>query len=66
MKQIRNIKSGKIEDLCNGPGKVGMSLGVVKDTMNGCDVTQGKFRVVDAGLNNFQVGISKRINIDYA
>ena len=66
MKQIRNIKSGKIEDLCNGPGKVGMSLGVVKDTMNGCDVTQGKFRVVDAGLNNFQVGISKRINIDYS
>lgn len=53
MKEIRNIKSGKIEDLCNGPGKVGMSLGVVKDTMNGCDVTEGKFRVVDAGLKNF-------------
>jgi hypothetical protein len=43
-----------------------MSLGVVKDIMNGCDVTQGKFRVVDAGLNKFQVGTSKRINIDYA
>ncbi len=43
-----------------------MSLGVVKDTMNGIDVTTGKFRVVDAGLKGFKVGISKRINIDYA
>ena len=66
MKKIRNIKSGKVEDLCNGPGKVGMSLGVAKDAMNGCDVVEGKFRVVDAGIKDFKVGISKRINIDYA
>ena len=43
-----------------------MSLGVVKDTMNGCDITQGTLRVVDAGIKDFKVGISKRINIDYA
>jgi DNA-3-methyladenine glycosylase len=43
-----------------------MSLGVVKDAMNGCDVVEGKFRVVDAGIKDFKVGISKRINIDYA
>jgi DNA-3-methyladenine glycosylase len=34
--------------------------------MNGTDLTTGKLRVVDAGLNNFKMGVSKRINIDYA
>lgn len=63
---MRNIKSNKLEDLCNGPGKVGMSLGVVKETMNGIDITTGKFRIVDAGIKDFKMGISKRINIDYA
>jgi len=66
MKEVRKIKSNKIEDLSNGPGKVGMSLGIVKDTMNGCDITTGKLRLVDAGIKDFKVGISKRINIDYA
>lgn len=28
MKSIRNIKSNKLEDMCNGPGKVGQSLAV--------------------------------------
>lgn len=66
MMERRKIKSTKIEDLCNGPGKVGMSLGIVKETMNGCDLTEGKLRVVDAGINGFKIGVSKRINIDYA
>lgn len=39
MMERRKIKSTKVEDLCNGPGKVGMSLGIVKETMNGCDLT---------------------------
>ncbi len=43
-----------------------MSLGIVKETMNGSDLTTGSLRVVDAGIQNFKVGISKRINIDYA
>jgi DNA-3-methyladenine glycosylase len=36
--------------------------------MNGCDLVEGKFRIVDGGINmkNFKIGISKRINIDYA
>jgi len=41
-------------------------LAIVKDTMNGFDLTDGKLRIVDAGINNLNVGISKRINIDYA
>ncbi len=43
-----------------------MSLGIVKETMNGWDLTTGNLRVVDAGIKDFKVGISKRINIDYA
>lgn len=34
--------------------------------MGGKDLTQGNLRVVDAGIKDFKVGISKRINIDYA
>jgi 3-methyladenine DNA glycosylase Mpg len=30
MQKLRNIKSKKIEDLCNGPGKVGLSLAIDK------------------------------------
>jgi DNA-3-methyladenine glycosylase len=41
MRNIRKIKSNKLEDMCNGPGKVGQSLAIVKDTMNGIDLTQG-------------------------
>ena len=52
--------------MSNGPGKLGISLGIVKETMNGCDLTKGKLRVVDAGITGFKMGISKRINIDYA
>jgi len=43
-----------------------MSLGIVKETMNGCDLTEGKLRIVDAGIKDFKVNASKRINIDYA
>ena len=38
MREIRNIKSNKVEDLCNGPGKVGQSLAISKETMNGIDL----------------------------
>jgi len=52
--------------LCNGPGKVGMCLAINKETMNGRDLTTGSLRIVDAGIKDFKMGISKRINIDYA
>lgn len=41
--------------MCNGPGKVGQSLAIVKDTMNGIDLTQGDFKIVDAGITNFDM-----------
>ena len=41
MREIRNIKSNKLEDLCNGPGKVGQSLAINKEKMNGIDLLDG-------------------------
>ncbi len=34
--------------------------------MNGIDLTNGKFRIIDAGISNFDIEISRRVNIDYA
>ena len=53
MKQYRNIKSPKIQDLSNGPGKVGQALLINKDKMNGMKLLTGDFKIVDAGLNGF-------------
>lgn len=53
IKKMRALKSSKTEDLCNGPGKVGQSLAVDKDSMNGIDLTQGPLRIVDGGIKDF-------------
>jgi hypothetical protein len=34
--------------------------------MNGIDLTDGKFKIVDAGITGFDIDISRRVNIDYA
>lgn len=66
IQNLRQIKSKNIEDLTNGPGKVGQSLAVQMATMNGMDLTEGVFKIVDAGITDFQVDTSRRVNIDYA
>jgi DNA-3-methyladenine glycosylase len=38
VKSLRNIQSNKVEDLSNGPGKVGQALGINKELMNGIDL----------------------------
>ena len=38
IRELRNVKSNKVEDLSNGPGKVGQALAVDKATMNGMDL----------------------------
>jgi len=63
---MRNIKSNKSEDLANGPGKVGQALGIDKDKMKGIDLLAGPCRIVDGGIKDFETGVSKRVNIDYA
>jgi hypothetical protein len=50
MRSFRDIQSKKTEDLCNGPGKVGLSLNVNKDLMNGIDLIDGELKIVDAGI----------------
>ena len=52
--------------MCNGPGKIGQALAVDKEKMNGIDLLEGDFKIVDSGLNNFNMGVSRRVNIDYA
>jgi len=66
MRSIRNIKSNKIEDMCNGPAKVGQSLAIDKEKMNGIDLLDGEFRIVDVGIKDFEMETSRRVNIDYA
>jgi len=41
MRELRNIKSNKMEDMSNGPGKVGQSLAIDKEKMNGIDLLDG-------------------------
>ena len=53
MRGLRNIKSNKLEDMCNGPGKVSQSLGIDKEKMNGIDLTEGGFKIVDVGITDF-------------
>ena len=36
--------------MTNGPGKVGQSLAISKEKMNGIDLVDGEFRIVDAGI----------------
>lgn len=66
VRSLRDIKSNKIEDLANGPGKVGQALGIDKEKMNGIDLIEGDFTIVDAGIDGFEMGVSRRVNIDYA
>jgi DNA-3-methyladenine glycosylase len=67
VKEFRKIKSGKVEELSNGPGKVGQALGIDMPSMNGMNmVGSHEFRIVDGGLSGYRVGVSRRINIEYA
>jgi DNA-3-methyladenine glycosylase len=66
VRSMRDIKSNKVEDLTNGPGKVGQALGIDKEKMNGIDLTDGDFTIVDAGIDGFNMDVSRRVNIDYA
>ncbi len=45
---------------------MGQSLAVEMATMNGMDLTEGGFKIVDAGINEFEMDVTRRVNIDYA
>lgn len=66
IKENRKIKSKKIEDLTNGPGKLSQALKIVK-SLDGSDlVKSNKLYLIDSQNNNFKIEAAPRVNIDYA
>ncbi|MGL5677546.1 MAG: DNA-3-methyladenine glycosylase [Cellulosilyticaceae bacterium] len=64
-KAYRKIKSSKVQDLTNGPGKLCMALNIDK-TLNGIMVTNKGPLYITEGEKGFRMIEDKRINIDYA
>ncbi len=65
MKKNRNIKSKKIEDLTNGPGKLCIAFNIDK-SLNKIDMASSNNIYVEDHKEDFEIIASKRINIDYA
>lgn len=66
IKENRKIKSKKIEDLTNGPGKLSQALKIDKN-LNACDlVKSNKLYLLDNKDTSFKIKKASRINIDYA
>ncbi|CAD8090931.1 unnamed protein product [Paramecium primaurelia] len=66
VQDIRKIKSFKLQELSNGPGKCGECLQLNKshNGLNLCDKDSGMY-LIDNQIK-YEIGISSRINIDYA
>lgn len=64
-KKYRQIKSKKIPDLTNGPGKLCKALHIDKQ-LNAHDVTQKGALYIEDGERVAHIVCDKRINIDYA
>jgi DNA-3-methyladenine glycosylase len=65
VREYREIKSRKIEDLTNGPGKLCQALDIDR-RLNGYDLVDGdKLYILDSD-ERVEVVKGKRINIDYA
>ncbi|MFN2340713.1 MAG: DNA-3-methyladenine glycosylase [Halanaerobium sp.] len=66
IRENRKIKSKKIEDLTNGPGKLSQALKIDK-SFDGCDlVKSNKLYLIENEDNNFRIESATRVNIDYA
>lgn len=66
IKNNRNIKSSKIYDLTNGPGKLTKALKIDK-TSNNLDLRTDSQIYIEEGMNDFfEIVECKRINISYA
>lgn len=64
-KQYKDLNKRQIKNLTNGPGKLCSALNITGDNY-GDDLTGNKLYVVDDGYKILSIGISSRINIDYA
>ncbi|QEK13467.1 DNA-3-methyladenine glycosylase [Crassaminicella thermophila] len=65
LKENRKIKSNKLKDLTNGPGKLCRALNITKD-LNGYDLVNGDELYILDNLEDVHIVSAKRINIDYA
>ena len=65
IKKNRPIKSKKIQDLTNGPGKLCQALDIDMD-LRGTDLVHGQDLYILDNTETFETVASKRINIDYA
>jgi len=66
IRENRNIKSNKIEDLTNGPGKLSQALKIDKSFNNSDLIKSDKLYIIDNQDKNPKIETSPRINIDYA
>lgn len=65
-KKYRQIKSKKLKDLTNGPGKLCMALHIDR-SLNEVEVTQiGSIYITQGNNENLKIVKDKRINIEYA
>ncbi|RCW51626.1 DNA-3-methyladenine glycosylase [Halanaerobium sp. ST460_2HS_T2] len=66
IKENRQIKSSKIEELTNGPGKLSQALKIDKN-LNGCNLIESSaLYITDNKKEEFEIESSPRVNIDYA
>ncbi|PAB59896.1 DNA-3-methyladenine glycosylase [Anaeromicrobium sediminis] len=64
LKKYRNIKSNKIEDLTNGPGKLCKALNIDR-SLNKLDLVESDELYIEDSKEKFEIIESTRINIDY-
>lgn len=66
IKENRQIKSSKIEDLTNGPGKLSQALKINK-SLDGCNLVENSsLYIIEGETEEFEIESSPRVNIDYA
>ncbi len=66
IKENRQIKSSKTEDLTNGPGKLSQALKIDKN-FDGINLIKNKnLYIIDGETEEFEIDSSTRVNIDYA
>lgn len=64
MQSRRNVE--KLTDLCSGPGKLCMALGITREH-SGADLTCSPLYIEEgSNVPKSQIMVSPRINIDYA